>query len=112
MRVPDFGRWSVSLEAAIEEIVERAVRRVLREEQQPELLTPERAGALIGLSAKTIRKRIQDGQLQRYGSGRRPLVSKKELLALEGAPKAQRELSGRVPSAEAEARRLMTRRTG
>lgn len=105
----------MNLEAAIEEIVERTVertvRRVLREEQQSELLTPAQAGALVKCSAKTILARLRQGKLQRYGSGRRPLVSRKELLALEGSPKAQRELSGKVPSAESEVRRLHARRT-
>lgn len=104
-------RMNLDLDALVEELAERVAARVVQK-LQPELLTPARAGELVGLSAKTILARIRQGKLQRYGSGRRPLVSRKELLALEGSPKAQRELSGRVPSAEAEVRRLMTRRTG
>ena len=97
-------------EADIEAIVERTVRRVLREELHPELMTPAQAGALVGRSAKTICRWMARGLLQRHGPSPRPLVSRRELLALEldAAPRRTRTPRTRkAPSAEAEVRRLL-----
>lgn len=100
----------VSWEADIEAIVERTLRRVLREELHPELLTPAQASALVGRSAKTICRWMARGLLQRHGPGPRPLVSRRELLALDldAAPRrARTPRTRKAPSAEAEVRRLL-----
>lgn len=96
------GVRAVSFEEQLEVLVERVVRRVVREEMQPELLTPAQAGALVGRSPKTICQWIREERLTRHGPGK-PLVSRKEVLALQGAPRRART---RAPSAESEARRL------
>lgn len=94
------------LEEHLELLVERVLRRVLRDELHPELLTPAQAGELAGgLSAKTICGWVRAGKLKRYGEGR-PLVSRKELLELLSEPRARARPLERVPSAEAEVRRL------
>ena len=100
----------MSWEADIEAIVERTLRRVLREELHPELMTPAQAGALVGRSAKTIRRWMGQGLLHRHGPGLRTLVSRRELLALEldAAPRrARNPYPRKTPSAEAEVRRLL-----
>jgi len=82
----------VSWEADIEALVERTVRRVLREELHAELIAPVQVGAVVGRSAKTICHWMAQGLLQRHGPGPRPLVSRRELLALEleAAPRRAR----------------------
>lgn len=91
---------------AIERAVERGVERALRK-LQPELLTPEEAGALAKKSAKTIREWIRLGKLRRHGQGR-PMVSREELLALLVAPRETRSArNAKAPTAEGETRRLL-----
>lgn len=103
----------MNLESTIEEIVERTMRRVIREELQPELLTPAQAGELVGRSGKTILAWVREGKLARHGAGK-PLVSRAELLALQAEPTKRRARGHDEPSAEAEVRRLneRVRRTG
>ena len=94
----------MTFEETLETVVDRVVRRVLREELQPELLTPAQAGALVGRSAKTICTWVKEGRLTQHGAGK-PLVSRKELLAL-GSARRRRAPSG-PPSAESEVKRLL-----
>lgn len=47
----------------------------------PEYLTTAAAGRLVSRAPKTIRKWVHEGHLRRYGSGKRQLVSRDELLA-------------------------------
>lgn len=99
----------MTLEESFEMIVERTVRRVLREELHPELLTASEAGDVARRSAKTVLAWVRAGRLKRYGEGK-PLVSRKELLELLAAPKAPaKRLVKGVPSAEEEMRRLHRR---
>lgn len=99
----------MNLEQTIRQLIREEVRAAVREELQPELLTPAMAGELVQRSAKTVLGWVRAGRLKRYGEGR-PLVSRKELLALLAAPKVPRgSLAERVPSAEEEMRRLQRR---
>lgn len=104
----------MSLDERFVALVKEAMREVLREERagaQPELLTPAQAGELAGgLSAKTIRAWIRAGKLKRYGTERRPMVSRAELMELLERPSLRRAAE-KGPTAEAEVHRL-TRRTG
>lgn len=102
-----------SFEELLEQLVERAVERAFRRvmgggDLQPDLLTLAEAGQLAKRAPKTVGGWVKAGDLKRYGQGR-PLVSRKELLELLSEPTARARPLERVPSAEAEVRRLVGR---
>lgn len=105
----------MSMEAALEALLERTLRRVLPEylHAEAELLTLAEAGRVAKRAPKTVAGWVKEGLLQRYGTGRRPLVSRKELMELLQAPRAERATA---LTAEAQVRELMVerpkRRTG